>query len=500
MKKHLFFFSLISSACFAQNFQWATKAGGSNIDIGYAIDHDGAGNSYITGSYQGTAVFGQTILAGNTFPYSNVFVAKVNSIGGIVWAKKGGGNRSDAGYAIATDAAGNSYVSGYFNDTATFGSFTLISGGMEDVFVVKYDPSGNELWAKRFGNTGSEYGYGISIDGAGNCYVTDNIFMITKYNTNGNLQWTFTVSGQRTIHGIKTDNAGNSYITGSYTNTLYVGTYTLANSGGTDIFIAKISATGSVLWAGRMGGTGDDDGRGIALDGQNNMYVTGFMNDPNGQAFISKLNANGNPSWTRTATGSNAGWHIATDLGGNSFITGSISNGALSFGSFNLTADDTKEIFIANYDSAGTCQWAMNTGGTSFSEGYGITTDDQCNAFVTGYFQTDAAFGTNALSAPGANSQVFVAMADSNCLTGIHHPDDGSFFSVFPNPSTGIFSVTFRNDARVFVYDAMGNEIYHAPVLNGKLSLDLSSQPKGIYLVKVVGGEKIMIRKILLIQ
>src|ERR1051326_1574886 len=203
----LFLFLFVPCTFFSQSFPWAAQAGGSGNDAGYGISHDANGNTYVAGRYSTTATFGSFTLGGNNGSFTNAFVAKYDASGNVLWVKKGGTpNKNDGAYAIATDAAGNSYVTGYFQDTATFGSFTLISSGMEDVFVVKYDVNGDALWAKRFGNTGSEYGYGIGIDGAGNCYVTDNIFMITKYNTNGALQWTFTVSGQRTIHGIKTDN------------------------------------------------------------------------------------------------------------------------------------------------------------------------------------------------------------------------------------------------------------------------------------------------------
>ena len=408
--------------------------------------------------------------------------------------KKGGTpNKNDGAYAIATDAAGNSYVTGYFQDTATFGSFTLISSGMEDVFVVKYDMNGNELWAKRFGNTGSEYGYGIGIDGAGNCYVTDNIFMITKYNTNGALQWTFTVSGQRTIHGIKTDNAGNSYITGSYTNTLYVGTYTLLNSGGTDIFVAKISPAGSVLWASRLGGAGDDDGRAIQLDAQNNIYLAGFMNNPGGQAFITKIYASGNNGWMRTATGTNAAYGLGTDSYGNSVMTGFISSNS-TFGNFNLSAVNTNDIFIAQYDSAGNCGWAMNTGGASANQGYGVTLDDQCHARITGYFETGAAFGANNLSAGGQGHEVFVVLSDNNCATGITE-ETNKDVSISPNPTNGIINLTPAT-GEIFIYDILGDEILHTGA-KGNTSLDLSAFPSGIYLLKVVDGEECRVSRII---
>ncbi|HEY6162104.1 MAG TPA: T9SS type A sorting domain-containing protein [Bacteroidia bacterium] len=495
MKTHLtrFFLLLISAPLFSQSFPWASQGGGSGNDAGYGISHDANGNTYVAGSYSATATFGSFTLSGNNGSFSNAFVAKYDASGNVVWAKKGGTpNKNDGAYAIATDAAGNSYVTGYFQDTAAFGAFTLISSGMEDVFVVKYDMNGNELWAKRFGNTGSEFGYGIGIDGSGNCYVTDNIFMITKYNTNGALQWTFTVSGQRTIHGIRTDNAGNSYITGTYTNTLYVGTYTLLNSGGTDIFVAKISPVGSVLWASRLGGAGDDDGRAIQLDAQNNIYLAGFMNNPGGQAFITKIYASGNNGWMRTASGTNAAYGLGTDSYGNSVMTGFISSNS-TFGNFNLSDVNTSDLFIAQYDSAGNCRWAMNTGGASMNQGYGVTLDDQCHARITGYFETGATFGTNNLSAGGQGNEVFVVLSDNNCATGIMEEKNNEV-TVIPNPTNGVITLPHA-EGEVFIYDILGNEIIYSRI-NGNSSFDLSSFPPGIYILKVQNGVKYSVRRV----
>ena len=109
--------------------------------------------------------------------FRDIFVAKYEASGDLVWAKRAGGTSTDEGHGIAVDGAGNSYVTGDFRDSATFGpgetnATTLTSAGGDDIFVAKYEASGDLVWAKRAGGTSTDEGHGIAVDGAGNSYVT----------------------------------------------------------------------------------------------------------------------------------------------------------------------------------------------------------------------------------------------------------------------------------------------------------------------------------------
>jgi hypothetical protein len=150
---------------------WAKRAGGADFQQSNGIDLDSAGNSYVTGYFFGTATFGDSVsLTSAGFP--DIFIAKYTSNGDLAWAKRAGGIRNDQGSGISVDSAGNSYVTGFFNGTATFGTTTLTSAGGSDIFVAKYDSTGTVLWAKRAGGISGENGNGIGVDSAGNSYVT----------------------------------------------------------------------------------------------------------------------------------------------------------------------------------------------------------------------------------------------------------------------------------------------------------------------------------------
>ncbi|MDY0112281.1 MAG: SBBP repeat-containing protein, partial [Candidatus Syntrophosphaera sp.] len=173
MKKTLLFVLLLlcTRFIFAQSdiWLWAKQAGGTYSDEGNGIAIDSSGNSYVTGRFQGTATFGTTTLTTTgSSEIADIFVAKLDSSGNWLWATKAGGNDRDYGYDIATDFSGNSYVTGYFNGTASFGGTTLTSSGQEDIFVAKLDSSGNWLWAKKAGGTCSESGLSIATDSSGN--------------------------------------------------------------------------------------------------------------------------------------------------------------------------------------------------------------------------------------------------------------------------------------------------------------------------------------------
>mgnify|MGYP000106108991 CR=1 FL=1 len=153
------------------NFQWVRKAGGTtNSDAGNGISADASGNCYITGYFQGTATFGTTQIT--ISGYSDIFIAKYDTDGNFQWVKKAGGVEYDEGYGIAVDASGNCYVTGFFRQTATFGTTQITSSGNSDIFIAKYDTDGNFQWVRKAGSTNYDYGNGIATDASGNCYVT----------------------------------------------------------------------------------------------------------------------------------------------------------------------------------------------------------------------------------------------------------------------------------------------------------------------------------------
>ncbi len=455
---------LMFSTLFAQ---WALQAGGTSYDYGYGIAVDGSGNSYVTGYFSGTVDFDPGAGTANltSAGSGDIFIAKYDASGNYVWAGNMGGTFADYGYGIAVDGSGNSYVTGYFQGTADFdpgaGTANLTSAGSRDIFIAKYDASGNYVWAGNMGGTSYDIGYGIAVDGSGNSYVTGyfqgtadfdpgtgtanlssagsiDIF-IAKYDASGNYVWAGNMGGTSNEFGfgIAVDGSGNSYVTGYFEGTVDfdpgTGTANLSSAGNNDIFIAKYEASGNYAWAIQAGGTSNDIGYGIAVDGSGNSYVTGYFQgtvdfDPGTgtvnlssaggyDIFIAKYDASGNYAWAIQAGGTSDefGFGIAVDGSGNSYVTGYFQ-GTADFdpgaGTANLTSAGNNDIFIAKYDASGNYVWAGNMGGTSADYGYGIAVDGSGNSYVTGYFQGTADFDPSAntynLTSAGS-SDIFVA-------------------------------------------------------------------------------------------
>ncbi len=144
---------------------WATGAGDQYNDEPNSLCSDASGNAYITGFFAGpTLVIGSTTLTNPAVSIKETFIAKYNSDGTVAWAKSAGGTDYDEAMDIDCDAYGNVYQTGWFvSSSITFGSFVLPRIGSQDIFITKYDSSGNVIWAKSTGGLSSEMPSGISI-------------------------------------------------------------------------------------------------------------------------------------------------------------------------------------------------------------------------------------------------------------------------------------------------------------------------------------------------
>ncbi len=368
------------------------------------------------------------------------------------WAKSAGGNNTNVEQRIATDANGNVLVTGVFNSpTITFGTVTLTTGSF---FIVKYDASGNVLWAKSAGEQSQCYSRSIATDANGNVLVighftsptitfgtttliNTNAFsdiFIVKYDANGNVLWAKSASGktQDTGIGITTDANGNILVTGGFTSsTITFGITTLSNAdtslGGADIFIVKYDTNGNVLWAKSAGGNYSEFGTSVATDANGNVLVTGFFSSDTitfgidtltnagaNDIFVVKYNASGNMLWAKSAGGieaENSGT-IATDINANVLLTGSFFSQTIT-----LTNVGGFDIFIVKYDASGNVLWAKSAGGIFQDYGVGIASNVDGDVLLTGSFANPAiTFGTTTLTNAGNNYDydIFIVKYDAS--------------------------------------------------------------------------------------
>jgi hypothetical protein len=297
---------------------YSTYLGGSGEDYGYGIAVDGSGNAYVTGytwstDYDVTPGAFQTTKSTTILSERDVFVTKLNATGtALVYSTYLGGSDSDYGYAIAVDGSGNAYVTGYTLSTdydVTPGAFQTTKGGGGDVFVTKLNATGTALvYSTYIGGSGSDRGNAIAVDGSGNAYVTGETnstnydvtpgafqttngggwdVFVTKLNAAGTtLVYSSYIGGSGSDRGnaIAVDGSGNAYVTGETYSTDYdvtpgalQTTKSTTNSSETDVFVTKLNATGTALvYSTYIGGSDNDVGYAIAVDGSGYAYVTGY--------------------------------------------------------------------------------------------------------------------------------------------------------------------------------------------------------------------------------
>ena len=442
--------------------------GGSGSDIGLALAVDSGGSAYLTG-YTLSSDFLPLPATSPHLPSPNdalqgtedAFVSKINAAGTALDYSTylGGSSSEDQGLGIAVDSDGNAYVTGETTSLdfptvgpPTVGPFQPASGGNRDAFVAKLNPTGDALiYSSYLGGSSDDIAYGIALalDSSGNAYVTgytgstdfpttnpmqpsnagQNDAFVTMISADGSTKVYSTYlggTGSDIAHSVAVDSSGNAYITGATSSTDFPTTNPLqpANGGtGTNVFITKLNATGDTrVYSTYLGGTGGDNGEGIAVDSSGNAYVTGVAQSlnfpvavnflglgPGGgwDVFVSKIDAAGaNQVYTAILGGSNndSGRGIALDSNGSVYVAG-----------FSSSSDFPVASPLLGPNTAGNCSGAPCT------DIVVLKINPAGNALIFSSYLggdwTDFGFGI-ALNPSGSNNDAYVAGYSSSFNSG----------------------------------------------------------------------------------
>jgi len=269
---------------------WVKAMGGTLDDAGLGIATDAFGNTYTTGQFQGTADFDPGI---GTFELTSVgstdiFVQKLDTDGELLWAKAIGGEGDDSGSDIASDPAGNAYITGAFADTVDFDPALpeqlRTSVGATDAFVLMLDAAGNFNWVETDGDSGNDHGISVTTNSDANVYTAGNVsgdISIAKRNETGTVEWSKTPggTGDDSAQTITVDSQGNTYTAGYFEDTVDfsagAATEILTSEGSTDTFITKHDSTGTLLWARAFQGAGENDASDIHLSADQSIVIAG---------------------------------------------------------------------------------------------------------------------------------------------------------------------------------------------------------------------------------
>jgi hypothetical protein len=444
-------------------FIYSTYFGGNGGDTGLAIKVDSSGSVYLAGETLSTQF--PSAAAGNPFQSQmnggavtgDAFVAKLDNTGSkLLYFTYLGGATDDGAYDLAIDSSGNAYVTGFTvsSDFPTKNAlFNQISGTPDptfhvypvEAFVAELNTNGSALvYSTYLGGTATDVGSGIAVDPAGYVYVTGKTFS-TNFPVLNALQASlggtedgfvskFAPGGQSLVYstylggtgldigeGIAADGAGSAYVTGYTTSTDFPistgASQTNLNGSGVavsvfDAFITKVAPDGSSLvYSTYVGGSQNDYGYRIAVDGSGTAYVTGTTQSPdfprtnsfdltlgedgtnaiNFDAFLTKLDPSGQPVYSAQfgGTADDAGWDVAVDPFGRAFVVGiTLSTNFPTTNAFDLfqtTNSGGKDVFVIAFDTnAPSVLYSGYLGGSGDDFGYAIAVDAEGNAYLSG--------------------------------------------------------------------------------------------------------------------
>jgi hypothetical protein len=385
---------------------WARQAGGTKYDAPTGIAQDPQGNVLITGTYSSaSAGFGRFVLTNASPGDDDIFLAKYDKTGNELWAVGFGGTRDDVSRAVATDRDGNTYLTGSFSSsTVTIGTNVVANSGGE-VYVAKFDPQGQLVWIRTAGGSGSNSGNAVAVDASANVYLAGTIWgtiefgqtefdthfdydgFVAKYDRDGNFIWALQLSSLSVVspRALVVDSAGDLCMTGSFDQTCDLGETTLICHGGQDVFLAKLNASGEFLWATNAGGPGYDNARSLAVDAAKNIYVTG--------------------SFEKTAT----------------------------FGEVNLTTSGQRDVFISAFTSDGKVLWAKQAGGPRAGDGNAIAATTAGEILVAGSMGRTVYFDDAVYTTKENSDDTFLAK-----LGGTYHQAQVTLSLLRPGNTLGI--------------------------------------------------------------
>lgn len=349
-----------------------------------------------------------------TYGAMDIFTVKYDSDGNELWAIKAGGTSYEQGMDIAADEDGNSYVVGYFSSpTVTFGFTDITNSGINDIFVVKYDQNGVEQWVKSIRGDSYEGGTGISLSNLG-VYITG--YFASPVLDFGN--------------GIQTTNNGDQ-----------------------SVFAAGFNHDGTALWAQSSDGTGQ------------------YMAE-----------------------------NIKADNFGQVYIVGEFNNSSFGFDDFSLTNKGGNDVFFIQFDANyGYATWGDSVGGSNAETCKAVSSDQLGRVYFAGNFASDSVTigGEEFTNGNPGTDDVFVAkQSNSLGLSEVSHAQ----VAVYPNPSSGVFHLKSDTQIKsVEVIGMTGQTVFKSIVNSDHFEIKLQNRPAGVYVLKIqtengVKTQKLIIR------
>ncbi len=512
--KHFFFLLLpfLASPATGQSQDWLVTAGGSHSDCGMAITSDASNHSYLTGSFQGQAAFGDRLLTskGDT----DIFLAKHNNQGDLIWIIQMGGysvrkntiSEYPTQLAITEDAL---FITGVFYGLAYFGEQQVLSAGKEDAFLAKYDLEGQLLWVQRMGGQSQDLITDLVVDTDGNSYLTGYFqkeadfghlqktalnqreFFIAKYSPDGEALWVRTAQSERMSQGKALAFSDDQLVVaGSFQAKLDLGNQSIESNGPSDVFVASFSPDGTFHDLSSFGSQGLDEVNDIQLQHES-LYLTGsfISNEADGiwqtkggrDSYVIKLNGIENIAWMKNLGGTENDEGISLDSDGTNLLVAGKFSADFSFGDETYLSNGFTDIYLAKMDPEGLLKDVKVIGGEGQDYPTGIHYQSGTNQILmTGLFRNQLSTNTASVGA----SDIFLTSINGDLS---HEDENKVIYLVYPNPTEDFFWV--QSDEPIETIELINKEgvILHVEEHVGahQFRLNIGELPSGMYFVRI---------------
>ena len=526
-----FVFHQPSAAQSTPTWRWLQQIGGPQDDLPSGVATDASGNTIAAGNFSGTVQIDGLSLTSPVGSNRNLYVVKYDPQGTVLWARRAGDAGPGSGYSatslsVTTDALGDVYVVGDYTGRITFGSTTLVSTGFGiNAFVAKYSANGTPLWAQTVsGNQGAD-NYTVAVDGAGNVLVggsyygtisfgtlsltslspMDGDVFLAKYNSQGVIQWARSIGGSSDdyVSSVCSDTQGNVYISGSFASYATFGTQSVVSNGGTDVYLAKYNAQGTLQWVNSYGGATNDFGNSTVVDSAGNVYLAGsfsgtmaltnalsLTSQGGDDGFVLACTAAGVIRWAKQVGGNgtdNFGV-LAISPTNNVYAVGSFEN-SIVVGNQTMVSAGAADVLLARFNTTGDIIWSTRGGGTGYDAPNGLAYAGNGILAMTVRFAGSTQFGPFVASSRGAFDAVVLQIQDATPLTT--RTAALPVAVAYPNPFATEFVVDLSQISTpgdITLFDSSGKQVYQEEMLLGfktqKVTPPLGILP-GVYWVQI---------------
>jgi len=389
-----------------QAFTWAISGGGPASDDADGIGADPRGRLVVSGGFEGTSRFDTSHVL-TSAGGADIFAAGYGPGGRVRWVRSFGAGGADQAFDNDVDSRGVGVLTGSFNGSVDFGGSTLVSRGGDrprygDAFLLALGAWGRTHWVRQIGGGGSDGGDEVAVGPRDQIYVigdSDGEVQLSptttlpptggrdswaaRYRRGGQLVWARSLggAGEQQSHGIAVDRHGNAIVTGEFRGVAELGGHRLESDGASpDGFLAKLDRRGQVRWAQRFGDSDREIGRGVGADAKGHVYFTGeyqgsirlgtgtLTSAGSDDLFLAKATRAGRVLWSigMGGPGAEVGPEIEVDGRGYSYLTGSFA-GTARFGDLVLTASGLRAAFVAKVSPRGRIVWVAQSGDSPFA-------------------------------------------------------------------------------------------------------------------------------------